>query len=628
MTLWPLTLLLLCTFAGATITIDQLSYSAQRPYLRGLQSEKGFVFSSMCIGSDPELVRRCIISAARWRYVVKERDIPLIYYTKDLPPDAISYLKSLHNVFVVELAEMEWLASEHYPVAPPRFYSFYKLAVFNLYGYRVLWFDSDAYLFQSPTFLFDLLPNNATGEEVVAWKAAARNHFGDYFNSGIMVFKPTRKVTQRIYEIWASGNFSMHSHTQGGKELKRLTEQEVLLSAFTGHLIPLPNCLNFRSHAKYSMINRGCNISRVVAFHDWEAFASDMARFCFYWKKAMLLGSSPLLCDVDTLAEGAPRFTLDDCSPYFTPPSKTNLCDPTSPYSPSFRPTEEEIREHFSSRRRQMRALEALQEKMNGLEKKEEQKEPIVEKQEEKVQVLTFTYNEKTDPTSEHYVEPPKVLKPHLDIKHALEKNGQEGTQTEISKDLPEGSIGGGEEKKGDQSSSGGDGKHHYLDKFRHHDQQQEKKGDGDGVSGGGNEEKKEQSSGGDGKHHFLDKFRHHDQQKSEGSSGGSEEKKGDQSSSGGDGKHHYLDKFRHHDQQEKKGDGEGLNGGGNEEKKEQSSGGEGKHHFRDKFRQEQREGGNGGGDEEKRGDQSGRVEGKHHFLDKFRHHDQPKKND
>ena len=596
MTLWPLTLLLLFASIGALdgVTINQLSWTAQRPYLRGLQSEKGLLYSSMCVGSKPELVRRCIISAARWRYVVKERDIPLVYYVKDFPQESIQYLKSLHNVFVVELSEMEWLPSERYPTPPNRFYSFYKLAAFNLYGYRVLWFDSDAYLFQSPHFLFDMFPQNATGDEVLAWKAESKDHHEDYFNSGIMVFMPNRRLTQRIYETWASGDFRMHFKVSQGKELLRLTEQEVLLTVFSGKLIPLPNCFNFRTHEKYSMINRRCNITEVVAFHDWEAFTDDMARFCFYWKKAMLMGSSPLLCDADKLADGAPRFTLEDCSPYFTPPSKTNLCDSTSSYSPSFRPTQEEIREHFSNRRRKKKALEEFAQRASGGEVVQEKQE------EEKAQVLTFTYDEKTDPTSEHYVAPPKVQTPHVDIKHTLE-----GVRTE-------------------DHSGGADGKHHYLDKFRHHDQQQEQKSDG--QSGGGEEKKGDQSSGGvDGKHHYLDKFRHHDQQqeqKSDGLSGvGNEEKKEIDQSSRTDGKHHYLDKFRHYEQQEQKS--EGLSGGGNEEKKDDgSSGADGKHHFLHKFRhhdQEQKSDELKLRENEEKNPRSG-ADGKHHFLDKFRH--------
>ena len=590
MHLWALTLLFLFASVGA-IEIRELSLTAQKPFLRNLQiREDGLVYSSMCIGSEPELVRRCLISAARWRHVVKERDIPLIYYVKDLPPEAATYLKSLYNVHVVELSEMEWLPSERYPTAPPRFYSFYKLAAFNLYGYRVFWFDSDAYLFQNPTFLFDLLPKNATGEELVAWNAAAKNHFVGYFNSGFMVFKPTRKVTKKIYDVWASGEFDLHAGVSEGIDIgKKITEQEVLLSVFAEKLIPLPNCLNFRSHAKYSRINRGCNISQIVAFHDWEAFATDMERFCFFWKKAMLLGSSPLLCDVDTLAPGAPRFTLEDCSPYFAPPSKTNLCDPTSPYSPSFRPTEEEIRQHFNTRRRfQLRALEELTQMMKNKEEKRENEK----KGEDRSQVLIYTYSERADPTSELYTGP-KIEEPEM------EKEDEEEDWKEV----------GGEEKVGD-------GKHHYLDKFRHHD----KKPKDDGTSGG--EDKKKDKVGGeekvkDGKHHYLDKFRHHSKEQEN-------EKKSDLGSSrgekvggedkAGDGKHHYLDKFRHHDKKSK--DDEASGG---KEKKSEVGGeekvGDRKHHFLDKFRHHSKEqkgdGATVGGEE--------KVDGKHFSLDKFR---------
>ena len=377
MPLWPLLTFLLLLFSSPScshaeeIVIPQLSFEAQQPFLRGLQSQDNWVYATMCVGSNPDLVRRCLISAARWRYVTEkdERDIPLIYYVHDVPQKAIDYLHTLRNVFVVELQEMEWIPSERYPNKPKRFYSFYKFAAFNLFGFRVLWFDSDAYLVQNPSFLFDWFPSNATGGEIVAWNAKGRRGSvrGFYFNSGLCVFEPIQEMTQLIYEIWSTGTFRMHFKVFQGN-LDNLTEQEVLLTAYStkSKLIPIPHCINYRSHEKYSKPNRHCNISQVVAFHDAEAFDTDVANFCFYWKKSMLMGSDPLLCDVDKLAEGAPWISLDDCSLFFIPPRQTTICDPNSPHSPSFRPDVDETNAHFATHEKHMLALQALSEKIGN----------------------------------------------------------------------------------------------------------------------------------------------------------------------------------------------------------------------------------------------------------------------
>ena len=325
----PLVLLLLSVSAW-----DQLSLSAQQPYLPS--KPVGPVFASMCIGTSDDLVRRCLIAVARWRHVVKENSPPLIYYIRDnFPAYGVDYLKSVPNVHVVVLDELPWPASETYPIAPKRFYSFYKLAAFNLYGYRVLWFDSDAYLLQDPSHLFDYLPKNATGEEVVAWRAPAKLHEKDYFNSGVMVFKPNRKTTQRILQAWSTGDFRMHGK-HGGKVEDHITEQEVLFSVFHyDNVVPLPNCINFRRQKAYSKVNQLCDLDEIVTLHDSKAFSNVTEEFCRYWSNVIeTRESDPLLCNADVLYVGAPSFSLEWCADYFSPPSMSRMCRSPSPNPP------------------------------------------------------------------------------------------------------------------------------------------------------------------------------------------------------------------------------------------------------------------------------------------------------
>ena len=99
--------------------------------------------------------QRCAASACsllRWPSV---RRHPIIYLVDDALPAPLRFAFRRNSISLLNVSIGAWPSTSRYPRAPPRLYSFHKLALWRLGGHfdRVVFYDSDAFFANDPARL-------------------------------------------------------------------------------------------------------------------------------------------------------------------------------------------------------------------------------------------------------------------------------------------------------------------------------------------------------------------------------------------------------------------------------------------------------------------------------------------
>jgi len=129
-------------------------------------------FASMCIRSSGYHVpgsvsahnrphvfyQRCAASACSLLHWPAVRQHPIIYLVDDALPAPLRRVFVRNGISLLNVSIGAWPATSRYPHAPPRAYSFHKLALWRLGAHfdRVVFYDSDAFFANDPTHLLQL----------------------------------------------------------------------------------------------------------------------------------------------------------------------------------------------------------------------------------------------------------------------------------------------------------------------------------------------------------------------------------------------------------------------------------------------------------------------------------------
>ena len=228
-------------------------------------------FASMCIrssgyhvpGSRPGhnqphvFYERCAASACsllRWPSV---RRHPIVYLVDDALPAQLRRALSRNAISLLNVSIGAWPATPRYPSAPPRAYSFHKLALWRLGAHfdRVVFYDSDAFFANDPATLLRI-----TSTDTVAlwatrmpappskWKPKADERVDRYFNSGLMVFRPSDDAHALILRALRTDAYRLYAANE-----RDVGDQDVLIEVFSPYsaqpltrLRDLHICANFR----------------------------------------------------------------------------------------------------------------------------------------------------------------------------------------------------------------------------------------------------------------------------------------------------------------------------------------------------------------------------------------------
>lgn len=126
---------------------------------------------------------------------------------------------------------------------PRRWHTFLKPYLFNLTSFRkLIYVDSDGVALSDLRILARYPSISA-----VRRKHKRRNGI-DYYNTGVMVFSPSKRLFSKMLSCWQAGNYSSiwFGDTQ-------LTEQEMMLHCLRGDFLKLPlryNCKTLASQSK------------------------------------------------------------------------------------------------------------------------------------------------------------------------------------------------------------------------------------------------------------------------------------------------------------------------------------------------------------------------------------------
>ena len=240
---------------------------------RALPAQR-IAFASMCIrssgyhvpGSRPGhnqphvFYERCAASACsllRWPSVQRH---PIVYLVDDALPASLRRAFSRNAISLLNVSIGAWPATPRYPRAPPRAYSFHKLALWRLGAHfdRVVFYDSDAFFANDPAKLLRI-----TNIDTVAlwatrmpappskWKKKADAHVDRYFNSGLMVFRPSDDAHALILRALQTDAYRLYAADE-----RDVGDQDVLIEVFSPYstqaltrLRDLDGCANFR-HAR------------------------------------------------------------------------------------------------------------------------------------------------------------------------------------------------------------------------------------------------------------------------------------------------------------------------------------------------------------------------------------------
>eukprot|EP00241_Pyramimonas_parkeae_P005669 CAMPEP_0114225250 /NCGR_PEP_ID=MMETSP0058-20121206/558_1 /TAXON_ID=36894 /ORGANISM="Pyramimonas parkeae, CCMP726" /LENGTH=407 /DNA_ID=CAMNT_0001335815 /DNA_START=131 /DNA_END=1351 /DNA_ORIENTATION=+ len=144
-----------------------------------------------------------------------------------------------------------WHASKNYPAHMfdnhPRQHTFQKLAIFNMTQYdRIFWLDSDTEVQKNLTEFFLTMP---TDKDAVLGPVTGNR----YFNSGVMVIRPSQDIYNELLEIWDTGDFQLNVASDRPGKLTDITEQDVLIQYFLRRHYPssfarFDTCSNFRGY--------------------------------------------------------------------------------------------------------------------------------------------------------------------------------------------------------------------------------------------------------------------------------------------------------------------------------------------------------------------------------------------
>lgn len=109
--------------------------------------------------------QRCAASACsllQWPAVQRH---PIIYLVDDALPAPLRRAFLQNGISLLNVSIGAWPATPRYPHAPPRAYSFHKLALWRLGAHfdRVVFYDSDAFFVNDPARLLQL-----TSADVIA----------------------------------------------------------------------------------------------------------------------------------------------------------------------------------------------------------------------------------------------------------------------------------------------------------------------------------------------------------------------------------------------------------------------------------------------------------------------------
>ena len=208
-----------------------------------------WVFYQRCAAS--------LCSLLKWPAV---RELPVLYLVDDALPLWLRRAARFQGVSLLNVsgAASDWPSTPRYPHAPPRAYSFHKFALWRLGAYfeRIVFFDADVFFVRDPGPLLQLTSSDADALWAVRmpappskWKAHQDQALGRYFNSGLMVFRPTDETYQLIMRAWRTDGYKLYAADEND-----VGDQDLLIEVYTinstnkaTRLRALPSCAHFRT---------------------------------------------------------------------------------------------------------------------------------------------------------------------------------------------------------------------------------------------------------------------------------------------------------------------------------------------------------------------------------------------